>query len=65
MHSITFTDIDSAVQEAIWIAKEERRTQVVVQRGDIITVHRKADVSPNTHIAYTAYTSKETNHVRK
>lgn len=64
MNSITFTDIDAAVEEAIWIAKEERRAQVVVQRGDIMTVHRKDDISPNTPVAYTAYIKKETNYVR-
>lgn len=64
MNSTTFTDIDAAVQEAIWLAKEERRTQVVVQRGDIMTVHRKDDISPSTRIAYTAYIKKETNYVR-
>lgn len=64
MNSITFTDIDAAVQEVVWLAKEERRTQVVVQRGDIMTVHRKDDISTNTPVAFTAYIKKETNYVR-
>lgn len=65
MNSITFTDIDAAVQEAIWLARGTKRTQCVAQRGNIMTVHTKADLSPKTPVAFTAYIKKETNYVRQ
>lgn len=58
MNNITFTDIDMAIQEAIWLAREEKRTHVVVRRGHTMTVHRKADVSKKTKILFTAYVAK-------
>lgn len=64
MNGTIFTDINAAVQEAIWLARETNRTQCVVQRGNIMTVHTKADLSPNTPVAFTAYIKKETNYVR-